>query len=76
MNWRRITHWYGTRPVAGFAAPVLNAAGIASRSAAIGALTLASVIFMSTTGRPFSSYFRLVATRTPSTAFQSDSTRS
>src|SRR6266540_7557695 len=56
MNGRRMTHWYGTAgPVAGFDAVALKASGITSRSAATGALTLASVSLTSMTGRPFSS---------------------
>jgi hypothetical protein len=33
MNWRRMTHWYGTPgPVAGFAAAARNSSGIPTRS--------------------------------------------
>ncbi len=76
MNWRRMTHWYGTLRSAGPAAPSRKAAGIAIRSAATGPLILTSVIFASTTVRPFSSYFCDVGTRTPSTTCQSASTTS
>ena len=76
MNWRRSTHWNGTAPVAGFAAPVRKASGMASESEATAPLTLALVIFVSATTRPFSSYFCVVAMRTPSIVCQSDSTRS
>jgi hypothetical protein len=51
-------------------------AGIWNRSAATDTFTRVSVTFDSITIRPFSSYFWVVATRTPSTTCQSDSTRS
>src|SRR5215813_205351 len=56
MNWRRITHWYGTAPVAGLEAAALKAAGMAKRSTVTGALNLPSAILTSMIGRPFSSY--------------------
>ena len=58
------------------AAIARNAAGMTRRSAARGALMRVSVIFVSITVRPFNSYFREVAMRTPSTVCQSPSTRS
>ena len=76
MNWRRSTHWKGTGPEAAFGAPATKPSGIWRRSPATAPLTLTAESLTSCTMRPFSSYFRVMGMRTPSTACQSDSTAS